>query len=83
MLGIKIELFISSNLQRRPSIFKNVVSMLARIIKIFIFPILQIRPSIFKEFCLLGRIKKTFIIFYFFKTARKTKNIYYLRSFFL
>ena len=62
-----MSLFISSNLQRRPSIF-NEFFMLGRIIKIFISSILQGRPSIFKEFFfLLGRVKKDT---YFFKSAK-------------
>ena len=77
MLGRIIEIIISSNLQRRPSIFEEFF-MLGRIIKIFISSILQRRPSIFKEFFLLGRIKKNI---YFFKSARKPKDIYYLMSF--
>ena len=48
MLGRIIKIFISSNLLRRPRIFKEFF-MLGRMIKIFIFSILQRRPSIFKE----------------------------------
>ena len=53
MLSKIIKIFISSNLQRRPRIFKEFF-MLGRIIKIFISSILQRRPSIFKKiFCLV------------------------------
>ena len=57
MLGRIIKIFISSNLHRRPRIFKEFLFMLGKIIKIFISSILQRRPSIFKEVFLLGRIK--------------------------
>ena len=50
MLGRIIKIVISSNLQRRPRIFKKFFVMLGRIIKISISSILQRRPSIFKEF---------------------------------
>ena len=49
MLGRMIKIYISSNLQRRQSIFREFF-ILGRMIKIFIFSSLQRRPSIFKDF---------------------------------
>jgi hypothetical protein len=48
MLGRLIKIFIFSNLQRRPSIFRDLF-LLSRIIKIFVSSNLQRRPRIFKE----------------------------------
>ena len=48
MLGRIIKIFVSSNLQGRPSIFRDF--LLGRIIEILVFSILQKRHSILKEF---------------------------------
>jgi hypothetical protein len=61
LLGWIIKIFISSNLQRRPSIFKKFF-MLGRIIKIFISSILKRRPSISKEFFCLVEWKKNIFL---------------------
>ena len=73
MLGRIMKIFIPSNLQRRPKIFKEFF-MLNRIIKIFIPTILQRRPSIFTEIFFLGRMIKPFFQF--------CKDPGYLRSLF-
>ena len=61
-----IEIFISSNLQGRPRIFKEFF-VIGRLIKIFISSNLKRRQGIFKEFFTLGRKIR---IFFFFKSAK-------------
>ena len=73
MLGRIIEIFISSNLQRRPRIFREFL-MLGRIIEIFISSNLQRKPRTFMNFFMLGRMMKIRSI-YFFNSAKKTQYI--------
>ena len=62
MLGRMVKVFISSILQRRPSIFKEFFFAWWNE-NTFISSNLQRRPSIFKEFFMLGRIIKIFFFF--------------------
>ena len=78
LLGRIIKIFISSNLQRRPRIFKEFF-MLGRMIKIYFFSILQRRLRIFNEF--FSSLVEYNNNIYLFKSAKKTQCI--LRSFFL